>query len=105
MGNNTMASESLNLAQDNQVLTALFTIFKPIIKEAVRDVLEEQTESIRQAEDDKKLINTEQACKMIGVDRGTLWRWNKEQYLCVHKVGKKNLYRVGDIRRLMEKEA
>lgn len=41
-------------------------------------------------------------CRRIGVDRSTLWRWSKRQYLVPVQVGGKIRYKESDLRRILE---
>ena len=43
-----------------------------------------------------------QASKRLGVDRSTLWRWDKENYLKTIKIGSKVRYRLSDIEKILE---
>ena len=39
--------------------------------------------------------------EMLGVDQSTLWRWNKENYLCSMKIGGKTRYKLSDVKRIL----
>lgn len=47
-------------------------------------------------------ITALQASKRLGVDRSTLWRWDKENYLKAIKIGGKVRYRLSDIEKILE---
>ena len=46
--------------------------------------------------------SVEDAAKIIGVDKSTLWRWEKQGYLTPIRVGKKVKYKGSDIKLCME---
>lgn len=47
-------------------------------------------------------ITALQASKRLGVDRSTLWRWDKENYLKTVKIGSKVRYKLSDIEKILE---
>lgn len=40
--------------------------------------------------------------EILGIDLSTLWRWNKDNYLCPIKVGGKTRYKMSDVKRILE---
>lgn len=54
-------------------------------------------------EDGDKLLTVEEVMELLHCNRSTLWRWNKDEYLCHTKVGKKNMYRLSDVKKLIKK--
>lgn len=40
----------------------------------------------------ERYLTPDETAAMLGVSKNTLWRWNKEGYLCPVKVGRKSLY-------------
>lgn len=40
----------------------------------------------------ERYLTPDETAAMLGVSKNTLWRWNKEGYLCPIKVGRKSLY-------------
>ena len=42
-------------------------------------------------------LSPDQVCKMLDVDRTTLWRWDKKGYLCPVEVGGKRRYPMSKI--------
>lgn len=46
-------------------------------------------------------LTPKQVAKMLKVGQVTLWRWNKEGYLKAVKVGRRTLYRMADVEKLM----
>lgn len=50
-------------------------------------------------------LSRDEVAKMLGVDKSTLWRWNRDGYLHHIEVGGKRRYRISDIQRVLgEKE-
>ena len=68
----------------------LFEVFR----EFYEKILEET-----QAEADQKMISVKEAAYMLGVDRSTLWRWEKKGYLIPARIGRKVLYQMADIKK------
>lgn len=100
MTNNTMASDSRNVAQGN-VMALVASLFKPVFKETIKECLNEK-ESEEATENDDGLLTVKEVCDRLGVDRSTLWRWNKERYLCAVKLGRKTVYKVADVQRIIK---
>lgn len=48
-----------------------------------------------------KLITTEQAAELLGVNRSTLWKWAKRDYLKPIEVGGKRRYRLSAIKAII----
>ena len=51
----------------------------------------------------EQYLTRKQAAKTLNVDLSTLWRWNKENYLCAVEVGGKRLYKLSDVNKLLKK--
>ena len=49
-------------------------------------------------------LTADETAKRLGVDRSTLWRWNKEGYLRSIKIGCKVRYKLSDVERLQKGE-
>lgn len=55
-------------------------------------------------------VNTEtypspdQVAKILGVDKSTLWRWAKQNYLVPISIGGKHRYRMIDINKILKEE-
>ena len=61
------------------------------LEEALRSILEEVV-STSNGEKDETLLTVRQAASLLGVDRSTLWRWEKEGYLKPVRIGRKVRY-------------
>ena len=46
--------------------------------------------------------SVEATAKMLGVDKSTLWRWEKQGYLVPVRVGRKPRYKESDIKSCLE---
>ncbi|MDR1584038.1 MAG: helix-turn-helix domain-containing protein [Prevotellaceae bacterium] len=44
----------------------------------------------------------DQVAKILDVDKSTLWRWRKQNYLVPIEVGGKRRYRMSDVRKILE---
>lgn len=44
-----------------------------------------------------KLLTVAEVCNELGVDRSTLWRWEREHYLMPVRLGSKVKYKMSDI--------
>ena len=51
---------------------------------------------------EEKYLKIDEVAKMLGVDRSTLWRWDKmENYLHPVRVGGKPRYRLSDVEKIL----
>lgn len=57
-----------------------------------------------QPEQEPEYLTTDQTAERLQVNRSTLWRWNRDKYLCPVKVGRKSLYRLTDVKRILKIE-
>ena len=55
-------------------------------------------------EPDTNWLTAEQVSSLLGVDRSTLWRWNKEGYLPNFKFGNRVRYKESDVCRVQAAE-
>lgn len=60
-----------------------------------------QTEKCETEKDDEKYLTTPQVSDLLKVNKATLWRWNKSDYLKPVEIGGKRLYKQSDIDKLM----
>ncbi len=61
------------------------------LEEALRSILEEVV-SASNGEKDETLLTVRQAASLLGVDRSTLWRWDKQGYLKPQRIGRRVRY-------------
>lgn len=55
------------------------------------------------AQNNEQHISRERASEMLDVDKVTLWRWAKRNYLVPITVGGKKRYKMSDINRILQK--
>lgn len=46
-------------------------------------------------------LSRDEVAKMLGVDKSTLWRWSKRDYLVPIVIGVKRRYKMSDIKRIL----
>lgn len=80
--------------ESNMLCVLSVAQIKDLARNAVEEILAEWK---KEKEDGDLLVNTKQACAMLGKSRETLWDWNRRGYLKVIKVGASNMYRKSDI--------
>jgi hypothetical protein len=66
------------------------------------------SELVSQAEQQRKsqpeqYLTRNQAAEMLDVDLSTLWRWNKENYLCAVEIGGKRKYKLSEVNKILRK--
>ena len=69
------------------------------LEEALRSIFEEVV-SASKGEKDETLLTVRQASALLGVDRSTLWRWEKEGYLRPIRIGRKVRYQLSAVNAL-----
>lgn len=72
------------------------------LREFFLEVVNEQMKARETETKPERYLTTDETANMLGVDRSTLWRWNRDNYLNVIKVGGKSRYRLSDVTKLME---
>lgn len=68
--------------------------------ERIERMLSELTSEQNAEAYEETYITPNEACGMLGVDRSTLWRWDKADYLKPISVGGKRRYRMSDLERI-----
>ena len=68
------------------------------LKEALRSIFEEFI--VAGDEKDDELLTVRQASALLGVDRSTLWRWEKDGYLRPIRIGRKVRYQLSAVNAL-----
>lgn len=46
-------------------------------------------------------LNRDEVAEMLRVDKSTLWRWNRDNYLVHIEVGGKRRYRMSDVKQIL----
>lgn len=72
------------------------------LKEFAMAIIAEAKELAKTGKEPEEYMTPEEVAKICGVTGNTLWRWNRDKYLCFVKLGRKNFYRKSDIDKLME---
>lgn len=62
-----------------------------------RQELEQQVAN----EKSETYLSRAEVAKMLGVNKSTLWRWNKQGYLLHIETGSKRKYKMSDIKRIL----
>lgn len=52
---------------------------------------------------EEKYLTADETAEILGVDKSTLWRWNKCGYLSNVKIGSKVRYRLTDVESFMNR--
>lgn len=73
-------------------------VLTPIVKEAVRELLPDNSEP-----DAKAFLTNEEACRYLGLAKPTLARYRADGTLPFHKVGSSVYYRREDVEALIER--
>ncbi|MDH8700935.1 excisionase family DNA binding protein [Dysgonomonadaceae bacterium PH5-43] len=74
-----------------------------MVEYAIKLSRQELEQQVVDAKKETYLTRVE-ASKMLSVDKSTLWRWNKQKYLTHVEVGGKRLYRMSDVKQILEKD-
>ena len=75
------------------------------------EVLIEKAQAMKEKEmnsrldEDEQFLSSDEVCQMFNICSTTLWSWHKTGYLRHRKFGKRNMYAMSDIRRIMNERA
>ena len=53
-------------------------------------------------EEPEKYLTRKQTAELLDIDLSSLWRWNKENYLCPVSIGGKRRYKMSDVKKILE---
>lgn len=98
-----MINEATNLPENAIVRTMVVCSLddlRDIMKECILTATPVEQEPVYEGD---KLLTAEEVMERLHCNRSTLWRWNKDEYLCHKKVGKKNMYLEADVNKLIKK--
>ena len=56
---------------------------------------------VNERETEEELVSVKEAAKLLNVDRTTLWRWEKNNYLLPTRIGHKVRYRMSEINKTL----
>lgn len=91
------------LENGNITIAVTASDLKEFAKELVRTAKQELEQQITEA-NTETYPTTGEVAKLLGVDRTTLWRWNKQGYLSHVEVGGKRKYRMSDVNQILKGE-
>ena len=94
------AANNMNIAEIlKSEKGALLVVDAKDLKEFANTIAAETAERLEREQADMQITPT-QAANMLGVDRSTLWRWGRENYLVPVKVGAKCFYWLSEVKRI-----
>jgi len=76
------------------------------LKEFAKDIIQQtkrELEDLVVAQKSETYITRQRASEMLEVDKSTLWRWQKRNYLVPVYVGGQRRYKMSDINRLLNR--
>lgn len=62
-----------------------------------RQELEQQVTNVK----NETYLSRDEVAEMLRVDKSTLWRWNRDNYLVHIEVGGKRRYRMSDVKQIL----
>ncbi len=68
-----------------------------VIENVMMTFFEKMTREMNSTKADDVLLNEDEVQQLLGVGHATLWRWNRDKYLCNVKIGRRVLWRKSDI--------
>lgn len=87
-----------NKAMDNTIIyqiseQSLFSLFQK---------WQQEREAKKEEKQEAKLYTADEVCRLLSIDRSTLWRWGKHRILVGFKIGGLLRYKAEDVEKLME---
>jgi len=55
-------------------------------------------------EPEEQYLTRKEVSKILNIDPSSLWRWDKQKYLCPVSVGGKRFYRLSDVNKILGKK-
>jgi excisionase family DNA binding protein len=83
---------------------SLFVLNGEMLTEFAEQLLHGAKELYETKQQPEQYLTRKQAAELLDVDLSTLWRWNREGYLCTVAVGGKRRYKMSDIQRILKQE-
>lgn len=96
MINTKMNIKDLIQADCSVAITVTPADLREFALEIVNEVL-----TARLSVKEETYMTPDEAAKLMGVSKGTLWRWEKEKYLTPFRVGRKPRYKRSELDALM----
>jgi len=81
-------------------LTPIYLLRLDDVEKIIRGIIAEQVNKSHN-EQNNRLVSPKEASEILGVDRSSLWRWEKSKYLLPVRIGGKVRYRLKDIENLI----
>jgi hypothetical protein len=72
------------------------------LMDAMRSVAEEIIERYEKKEQPEQYLTRKQTAQMLDVDLSSLWRWDRQNYLCPIEIGGKRRYKLSDLNRILK---
>lgn len=83
-------------------LPPIYILKKEDLETVLQSVINEAIESHFEKPKEEKLLTIAQVCKLLDVDKSTLWHWNKEGYLKKIHIGGKPRYKESEVMAIRE---
>ena len=91
-----MGTTILECGKSNTLVMISEDNLKFLAKTMILEVKKELENEIADGKSDR-LLTIDQAAELLGVNRSTLWKWAKRDYLKPIEVGGKRRYRLSDV--------
>ena len=83
-------------------LPPIYILKKEDLETVLQSVINEAIESHFEKPKEEKLLTIAQVCKLLDVDKSTLWHWNKDGYLKKIHIGGKPRYKESEVMAIRE---
>lgn len=83
-------------------LPPIYILKKEDLETVLQSVIKETIESHFEKPKEEKLLTIAQVCKLLDVDKSTLWHWNKDGYLKKIHIGGKPRYKESEVMAIRE---
>lgn len=82
---------------EEQPQNPIYLIHHEDLKQAIREEFHSVLQEYFAEKEKERFLSIKQAATRLGVDKSTLWRWDRSHYLVPTRVGKSVRYRESDI--------
>lgn len=82
---------------EEQPQNPIYLIHHEDLKQAIREEFRSVLQEYFAEKEKERYLSIKQAANRLGVDKSTLWRWDRSHYLVPTRVGKSVRYRESDI--------
>ena len=87
---------------EEQAQTPIYLIAHEDLKQVVREEFLSVLQEYFAKEEKERYLTIKQTSTRLGVDKSTLWRWERSHYLMPTRVGKSVRYKESDIEAIEE---